>query len=590
MKAGERHSAFRDTWLFLWHKLHDCRAIFLGGILFSLSQTMIMMLEPLFVNLFFNHLEVQAYRKVAVLIVTGTIVMLLLVAGSLLGEYWKKSSMAKLNTDVMAELADAAHLGRFDELNRFHSSDIVQRIAYDSQRVTGLLMIMLDRMLDQSVMLILGAVYLLWLNWQIALAVLVISPLMLLVSHALRHRLETISQVIARQEAAIRKIQQETMQSIESVKMFQLEHWALNRFVAERMELNRLYLKRTWYYQIISITTTSMSNLMILACVLVVGWMAIRHTMALGSLLVFFTLIWRVTSPLQAIGMLWGQAKESIGVTRRIFDLLQIEKETAASGEPASPAEQNRMMLRFSDVGYDCPASVAEGAVKGLEDVSLEIEPGLYVSFVGPSGAGKSTIAKLAAGLIVPSRGNVSLNGLDSARQTEEYRKHVAYVPQASILFSGTVRDNLMIVRPQAGEEELLEALRISQALDFVNALPDGLDTRLRELGQSLSGGQIQRLSIARAILSQRPVLILDEATSALDYETERRVIRGLREYANAKGLTILFITHRLATIEDADRIYVVDKGRIVAEGTHDELMDLPSSVYRDLWMQATSF
>ncbi|MEO3946133.1 ABC transporter ATP-binding protein [Gorillibacterium sp. CAU 1737] len=584
---------FTRVWHHLWNKMKPKRGLFLAGLFFSLSQASIMMLEPLFVNLFFNYLELQQFEKIKLLVGISLAAFLLLAAIGLIGEYWKKTSMASLNTDLMEEVADHAHRARYEHVSEMHSSDLVQRVTQDSPRVAGLLTVTLDQLLDQFVMLLLASVYLLWLNWKLAVLILVLSPVMLLISHSVRRNLSAIGTNIANQESAVRQCQHEALQNIEVVRSYGLSDWINERFIQERKKLNQLYMKKAWYYQVISLITTSFSNLLILVCVLTVGWMAIHESMALGSLLVFFTLVWRVTSPMQSIGSMWGQVLEILGVSPRIFDVLAMEK------EPASPVSEEPLLvdggmeLRHIGLHYNrekdrSESPVGNHSVMGVEDVHIQVAPGSLVAIVGPSGSGKSTTAKIAAGLLMPSEGELLLGGLDSRVNAEVWRSQIAYIPQTSYLFSGTIRDNLQKVRPEASESELLEAVRMAQAEAFIRALPNGLDTKLQELGQSLSGGEIQRMAIARAILADRPILILDEATSALDYDTERALMRDLWTYVKTHDKMVIVIAHRLMTIKEADYIYVFQGGRVVAEGRHQDLL-AEDKMYLQLWEQYTS-
>lgn len=203
-------------------------------------------------------------------------------------------------------------------------------------------------------------------------------------------------------------------------------------------------------------------------------------------------------------------------------------------------------------------------------------------------GGGKSTVAKLAAGLLFPSSGEVRISGASTSFDAETARRYIAYVPQSPYLFSGTIRENLMMVRPEATEQELIEAASAAQAHEFILSLPEGYDTSLKEHGSTLSGGQRQRLAIARAVLANRPIWILDEATSALDMVTERRVMESILSRTRAQGNTntLLVIAHRLTTVQEADEILVIKEGEVVQRGTHHELVYGQSGLYSQLWAQ----
>lgn len=239
-----------------------------------------------------------------------------------------------------------------------------------------------------------------------------------------------------------------------------------------------------------------------------------------------------------------------------------------------------RGAIAFDDVSFRYTPDRPD-VLRGLD---LDIAPGETIGIVGRSGSGKSTLARLIQCLYVPTRGRVLIDGVDAASLDARWlRANVAVVLQDSVLFSTTVRDNLATACPQAPLEQIQAAARLAGAHEFILELPDGYDTVLEERGCNLSGGQRQRLAIARALLTNPRILILDEATSALDYESERALQDNM--HAIAKGRTVLIIAHRLSTVRNADRIVVLDEGRVVEQGAHDALLTRAGS-YAHLWHQ----
>ena len=261
----------------------------------------------------------------------------------------------------------------------------------------------------------------------------------------------------------------------------------------------------------------------------------------------------------------YGDLLRGAGAADRLAELARAEP--AANPQPLpTPA---RGSLSFRNVGFTYPSRPGEPVI---EDLTLEIEPGETVALVGPSGAGKSTLFMLAQRFYDPDEGTIRLDGIAlPSADPADIRARMAFVPQVGTLFSGNARDNLRYGRWDATDEEIWEAARLANAADFIEALPQGLDTNLGEDGTRLSGGQQQRIAIARAILRDSPILLLDEATSALDAQSERLVQDALARVMH--GRTTLVIAHRLATVREADRIVVLDQGRIVQQGTHSELL-----------------
>jgi ATP-binding cassette subfamily B protein len=269
------------------------------------------------------------------------------------------------------------------------------------------------------------------------------------------------------------------------------------------------------------------------------------------------------------VSEVWGELQRAAGATERLLELLDTKPAIAAPGVPAPPPVAVRGAIELAEVRFAYPARPESDA---LERFSLTVAPGECVALVGPSGAGKSTVFALLLRFYDPQTGSVRIDGTDvSALDPRVLRSLIAVVPQEPVIFAASVLENVRYGRPQATREEALRACEQAFALEFVERLPQGLDTALGERGVTLSGGQRQRLSIARALLADRPILLLDEATSALDAASERMVQQALA--ALERGRTTLVIAHRLATVRHADRIVVMDRGAIVAQGTHAELL-----------------
>ncbi|MEO1960156.1 MAG: ATP-binding cassette domain-containing protein, partial [Paracoccus sp. (in: a-proteobacteria)] len=266
---------------------------------------------------------------------------------------------------------------------------------------------------------------------------------------------------------------------------------------------------------------------------------------------------------------IWGELQRAAGATERLAELLGAHD---ALTDPASPVPLPRPVkgrIALEGVGFHYPT---RPDVSALDGVDLTIRPGETVALVGPSGAGKTTVIQLIQRFWDPGTGRVTLDGIDLRdMRRDDFRKSMALVPQEPVIFAASVLDNIRLGRPEAGPAEVESAARAAHAHDFIAALPDGYDTPLGERGVMLSGGQRQRVAIARAILRDAAVLLLDEATSALDAESESLVQAAVNDLA--QGRTTIVIAHRLATVKKADRIIVFDRGRIVAEGSHEALV-----------------
>jgi len=288
-----------------------------------------------------------------------------------------------------------------------------------------------------------------------------------------------------------------------------------------------------------------------------------------GGLVQFMIYTIMVGGAVAALSEVWGELQRAAGATERLVELLTVKDTVNDPGEPDVLTTPVKGTLQFKDVQFHYPS---RPQVSALDGINLDITPGETVALVGPSGAGKSTIIQLVQRFYDPQSGTVLIDGVDLRDLKRlDFRKHIALVPQDPVIFADTARENIRFGRPEATDAEVEDAARAAAAYDFLIALPDGFDSYVGERGVMLSGGQKQRIAIARAILRDAPILLLDEATSALDAESEYAVQRAVEELARSR--TTLIVAHRLATVKKADRIVVLEDGKIVSQGTHDALV-----------------
>jgi len=301
---------------------------------------------------------------------------------------------------------------------------------------------------------------------------------------------------------------------------------------------------------------------------LVGGRMALRGEVSLGELTAFLLFLTSFFAPVQTLVQLYNQYQQGSAAVVKLRELLAREPSVPEQSDAIElPPIRGAICLEGVTFGYDPDHLV-------LRDVDLELAPGEVLAVVGPTGAGKSTIAKLITRFYDPTFGHVTIDGHDLRDVTiDSLRSQLGVVPQEPFLFNGTIRDNVAFARPDATEDEVLEACRAVGLQGLMDRMPDGMDTPIHERGASLSAGERQLVALARAFLARPRVLVLDEATSSLDLLSESVIEQALDSLL--EGRTAILIAHRLATAMRADRIAVVDDGRIVEHGTHDELVDL---------------
>lgn len=463
---------------------------------------------------------------------------------------------------------------------RRRTGDILSRLMNDVGVIQRLVT---DAPIDsakQVVTLIGGLAFLFYMNWTLCLLIVALLPILVLVARIFGKRLKALSTQIQDHTASVSTLIEEVISGIRVVKSFVQTDREAGRFGLALRQLVAQAIQRANVLSVFIPTITLLTLIMAGGVLWYGGKQVIDESMTPGELLAFVLFAGILIGPFGSAARIFSQIKEGQGAMQRVFELLDTTPDVTDSPE-ARPLPDVHGHVRFDHVSfaYDPRHPV-------LIDLSFEVQPGETVALVGPTGSGKSTIANLLHRFYDPIEGRITIDNQDlrHVRLTSVYRQ-LAIVPQETILFGDTIRENIRYGRADATDEDLIAASRAANAHDFISALPDGYDTPVGEKGVNLSGGQRQRLAIARAILKNPRLLILDEATSALDSESEMLVQRALQRLM--VGRTTVVIAHRLTTIQEADRILVLNKGRIVETGTHATLIQR-DGLYRRLYTLRT--
>ena len=498
---------------------------------------------------------------------------LLIVALLALGTAARYFFVTRLGERVVADIRKAVFArvitlspGFFE---RVMTGEILSRITTDTTLIQSVVGSSLSIALRNALILAGGLGMLALTSVKLMGLVLLIVPAILIPIIVLGRRLRGLSRANQNWIAASSGAASEALLAAQTVQAYTHEGRSIARFDEVTESSYRVALTRIGTRAVM----TAIVIFLIFAGVIGVLWIGARDVregvMTAGELVQFVIYAILVASASGALSEIWGELQRAAGATERLAELLSAEDALTDPPVPLPLPHPLRGEIALQGVGFRFPTRPDARALAGID---LTIRPGETVALVGPSGAGKTTVIQLIQRFWDPQEGRVTLDGVDLRDMARaDFRRKIALVPQDPVIFAASARENIRLGRPDAPEAEVEAAARAAHAHDFIAALPQGYDTALGERGVMLSGGQRQRIAIARAILRDAPILLLDEATSALDAESEALVQAAVARLA--QGRTTIVVAHRLATVKKADRIVVLDGGRIVAEGTHDALV-----------------
>ncbi len=564
----------------LYSYMKPFRLQFIAGILFLVGSSLASLVFPRLLGELVNAGSegrlAESLNLIAILIIITLLVQSFF-------SYFRVVLFVNVTEKTLASLRQTTfnHLIRLP-LRYFDShrvGELNSRISADIALLQDTLTYTLAEFIRQIIVITGGVTLLVLTSWKLTLFMLAVLPAAILLAVFFGRFIRSYARKVQKQIAESNTIVEETLQGIRSVKAFTNELYETARYRVRTNEAAATGIKGGKYRGAFSAFMITGIFGALVAVIWKGASMMAAGIINTGELFSFVIYSGFIGGTIGGLAGVFTQIQKFLGATEELFELLDEEPERVENITEISEKEIITGNIRIRNLSFSYPSRPEE---KVLENINLEISRNQMVAIVGPSGAGKSTITTLLLGLYEPSAGAIEFDGrLSTSFSLSALRRQLALVPQDIFLFGGTIRENIGYGRPGATDSEIAEAAEKANALEFIDRFPDRFDTVVGERGTQLSGGQRQRIAIARAVLKDPRILILDEATSSLDSESERLVQDALEKLM--RGRTSIVIAHRLSTVRKSDKIVVLDNGRIVETGTHEELVKIDGGIYRNL-------
>ncbi len=465
---------------------------------------------------------------------------------------------------------------QFEDQKSGQTLGVLQKVRSDVER---LISAAINVLFTTLVGIIFVTIYAVNIHWLIAPVYFATIPILGIISSVLSKKIKLLQKTIVGETTALAGTTTESLRNIELVKSLGLGQQEINRLNSTTDKILALELRKVRYIRKLSFIQGTSVNFIRTCILFLMLYLIFIRAITVGEFFSLFIYSFFIFGPLQSLGDIINIYRETEVSLNNFENLMKLSPET----KPNVPALINEIeQLEFKSVGFKHQSSNKHA----LEDISFKVSKGETIAFVGPSGAGKTTLVKLLVGLYTPQTGKILYNSFPGDKiNFDNLRERIGFVTQDTQLFSGTIKENLMFVNMNATEQDCLDVLKKASANSLLLRADKGLDTVIGEGGVKVSGGEKQRLSIARALLRKPDLLVFDEATSALDSLTEEEIGKTIREISASKDLITILIAHRLSTVMHADRIYVLERGKIIESGKHDELVEL-HGLYYAMWRQ----
>ncbi len=464
----------------------------------------------------------------------------------------------------------------FEDQRSGQTLGVLQKVRLDVEKLISAI---INILFTSLIGIIFVTIYAINVYWVIAPVFFSAVPLLGIISSVLSRKIKKIQKIIVDETTALAGSTTESLRNIELVKSLGLGKQEIERLNSVTDKILVLELKKVKYIRSLSFIQGTCVNFLRTSIIFIMLYLIFIKAITVGEFFSLFLYSFFIFGPLQALGDIINTYREAEVSLNNFDNILKLPIET----KPAHPKKLNKIeTLEFENVGFQHQTAMTNA----LNNISFKTKVGETIAFVGPSGAGKTTLVKLLVGLYIPKSGKIFYNDIPGDQiDFDELREKIGFVTQDTQLFSGTIKENLLFVNPNATDEECLDVLEKAACQNLLARANQGINTLIGESGVKVSGGERQRLSIARALLRKPNILVFDEATSALDSLTEDEISKTIREISERKDLITIMIAHRLSTVLHADKIYVLERGSVIESGNHYELLEL-KGLYYAMWRQ----
>lgn len=571
-----------------WKYLKKYKGLLILALVLATINQGFSLLDPQIIRLIIDNYATRASELTRSEFVHGVGLLLLAFVGVALvsriaknfQDYFVNVISQKFGTVMYADSVEHSFGMPYGVFEDRRSGEILEKLKKARQDSQELVQQMVNVVFVSLIGFLFVIVYSFIVHWAIAVAFITALPLLGGIMFSISGKIRKAQKEIVSETAELSGSTTETLRNVQLVKSLGLEDQEVKRLNAVNEKILHLELKKVKLIRVFEFIQGTIVNALRAILLFLMLFLLFNQLITIGEFLTLFFYSFFLFAPLAGIGVVISKYQETKASNEQLEEILK----TPIEEKPKDAVILNGLKeIKFDKVKF----SYDKEKFSSLENVTLDIKKGKTVAFVGFSGSGKTTLIKLILGLHKPTKGKLLFNGIDSEKiNYTELRKRIGLVSQETQLFAGTIRENLLFVNPEASDKECLDALKAASAMEIIERGKKGLDTKIGEGGIKVSGGERQRLAIARALLRNPDVIIFDEATSSLDSLTEKKITSTVKKISKEKSsLMNIIVAHRLSTVNHADMIYVLEKGKIVEKGTHNSLLK-KKGLYAAMWRE----